>query len=138
MSACLPFDHQQQAHGHEACKHAAAAIAHNYGSDFMAIFDCAEEPKLRQAIGNSSVIRAEVVHAVRNEMARTLADIVLRRTELGSGGDPGQEEIAEAAEIAAKELSWGEEQRQSEVRSLNEMLKKCGPWNIVEHLPQEG
>jgi glycerol-3-phosphate dehydrogenase len=122
----------------DTSKHAAAAIAHNYGSDFMAIFDCAEEPKLRQAIGNSSVIRAEVVHAVRNEMARTLADIVLRRTELGSGGDPGQEEIAEAAEIAAKELSWGEEQRQSEVRSLNEMLKKCGPWNIVEHLPQEG
>jgi len=122
----------------DASKHAALAIAHNYGSDYSAVFDCANEPGLWNVIGSSSVIGAEVVHAIRHEMARTLADIVLRRTELGSGGDPGHNAIAQAAEIAAKELSWSEDHRQSEVRSLNEILKHRGPWNIVDHLVQEG
>ena len=36
-------------------------------------------------------IRAEVIHAVRAEMACTLSDAVLRRTTLGSAGYPGDE-----------------------------------------------
>jgi glycerol-3-phosphate dehydrogenase len=122
----------------DGSKHAASAIAHNYGSDYSAVFDHASEPGLKQVIGNSSVIGAEIVHAIRNEMGKTLADIVLRRTELGTGGDPGPDAIAEVAEIAAKELAWSEEHRQSEVRALNEILKRRGPWNIVDHLAREG
>ena len=51
-------------------------------------------------------IGAEVVHAIRDEMACTLADIVIRRSELGAAGYPGEEIIAACARIAADELVW--------------------------------
>ena len=51
-------------------------------------------------------VGAEVVHAIRAEMACTLADIVIRRSELGAMGHPGEEVVAACARIAAEELGW--------------------------------
>jgi glycerol-3-phosphate dehydrogenase len=47
----------------------------------------------RVAVG-CPVIKAEIAHAVRAEMAMTLADAVLRRTALAHLGDPGEEVAA--------------------------------------------
>ncbi len=116
-------------------KHAAESIAHNYGSDYAAVLECASDSTLRNTVGNSNVIGAEVIHAVRYEMAKTLADIVLRRTELGSGGDPGDEAIYDAAKIASSELGWDEEETDSQVRFVQKILRQGGPWNFVDQLP---
>src|SRR5207253_5765680 len=51
-------------------------------------------------------VGAEVIHAIREEMACTLADIVIRRTELGAAGHPGKEVVAACARIAAGDLGW--------------------------------
>jgi len=51
-------------------------------------------------------VGAEVIHAIRNEMAQTLEDIVCRRTELGAMGYPGDDIVAACARIAAEELGW--------------------------------
>jgi glycerol-3-phosphate dehydrogenase len=53
-----------------------------------------------------ATLGAEIVHAVRNEMAITLADAVLRRTEAGVTGHPGPAALARAAALMAAELRW--------------------------------
>jgi glycerol-3-phosphate dehydrogenase len=79
-----------------------------YGSEYQSILRyCEDDPICRRPVGNdSAIIRAEVVHGVRAEMAQTLNDIVLRRTELGSAGYPGEKCLHTCAEIMARELGW--------------------------------
>lgn len=66
------------------------------------------------------VIGAQVVEAVRNEMAQTLEDVVLRRTGLGSAGYPGNEAILELETIVREELGWTSARVADEVQSLKE------------------
>src|SRR5690606_28735804 len=90
----------------ETGRRAARAVAHNYGAAYGRLLRCAPGEEYLEPIGSSHVLKAEIVHAVQEEMATCLADIVFRRTELCTAGDPGQEELETAAEIAAKCLEW--------------------------------
>lgn len=65
------------------------------------------------------IVGAEVIHAVRAEMACTLADIVVRRTELGAMGHPGDEIVGACARIAAEELGWDNDRRDREIAAVN-------------------
>jgi glycerol-3-phosphate dehydrogenase len=56
--------------------------------------------------------------AVRDEMARSLCDAVLRRLDLGTGGPPAGPEAEEVAGAMARELGWDEGRRQAERRAL--------------------
>jgi glycerol-3-phosphate dehydrogenase len=49
---------------------------------------------------------AQAVYACRHEMARTLVDILIRRTGLGTLGNPGESALKAVAEAAARELNW--------------------------------
>jgi len=64
-------------------------------------------------------VGAEVIHAIRSEMAVTLADIVIRRTELGAMGRPGEEVVAACARLAADELGWDAARRDREIAAVN-------------------
>jgi len=66
-----------------------------------------------------------VVHAVREEMAMNLDDIVLRRLGLGYVGHPGHAVLARCAEIAAPELGWTAAERDRAVEQLDARL---GRW----------
>ncbi|MBI4004256.1 MAG: glycerol-3-phosphate dehydrogenase/oxidase [Candidatus Omnitrophica bacterium] len=74
--------------------------------------------------GSSEVIKAEVVHAVREEMALTLGDVVFRRTDLGSRGDPGEACLRRCAQIMARELGWGPARAAEEVREVQAAFPK--------------
>ena len=64
-------------------------------------------PADRAALGVAcEVTRAEVRHAVREEMAVRLSDAVMRRTEAGSAGHPGDDALRAAAGVMAEELGW--------------------------------
>jgi len=52
--------------------------------------------------------------AVREEMALTLADAVLRRLDLGTAGPPAAAELAAVAEVMAQELGWDAERTRAE------------------------
>jgi glycerol-3-phosphate dehydrogenase len=65
-----------------------------------------------------ATIGGQVLEAVRNEMALTLEDVVLRRTALGSCGYPGDEAVRAAAGIMAKELGWSAERFDAEVEGV--------------------
>ena len=68
---------------------------------------CRADPSLADAVAPGvPVIRASVVRAVRREMARTLVDVVVRRTGLGAAGHPGRDVANACAWLTAHELGW--------------------------------
>jgi glycerol-3-phosphate dehydrogenase len=91
-----------------------------YGSRFRNVLDLAvDRPDWRKRLAkNSPVIGAELVHAARKEMALTLADAVMRRTPLGTLGDPGEAALQRAAEIVGTELRWPENRRRAEIEAV--------------------
>ena len=68
-------------------------------------------------------VGAEVIHAIRHEMACTLADIVIRRSELGAAGHPGAEIVAKIAAIAAEDRGWDAERRNREIATIGEFYR---------------
>ena len=99
------------------------ALAHNYGSEYQRVLSYIDEDlTLSQTVGDSTVLRAEVVHAVREEMAQKLADVVFRRTDLGTGANPGEEALQSCALLMAKELGWDEVQLRNELEEVRTFL----------------
>lgn len=98
-------------------------LSYNYGSAYHDILDYRHEnPELLKTIANSSeVLRAEVLHGVRQEMAQKLADVILRRTDLGTAGNPGQAAIMESATIMAQELGWDKARIKQEIEEVNDI-----------------
>ena len=83
-------------------------LARTYGTRQRAVLDLLRaSPGDRAPLGKACAVTAgEVRHAVREEMAVRLADALLRRTEAGSAGHPGDDAVAAAAEVMASELGW--------------------------------
>lgn len=91
----------------------------NYGTEYVRLLGYGQESAaLLSPLPGSQVLGAEVIHAAREEMACTLSDVVLRRTELGSAEYPGDEAIEHCARLMAKELAWPAKRLQSEVENL--------------------
>jgi glycerol-3-phosphate dehydrogenase len=68
-------------------------------------------------------VGAEVIHAIREEMACTLADIVIRRTELGAAGHPGEEVVIACARIAAEEFGWDTAEQTRQIAEVNDFYR---------------
>jgi glycerol-3-phosphate dehydrogenase len=68
-------------------------------------------------------VGAEVIHAIRDEMACTVADIAIRRTELGAAGHPGEDVVAACARIAAEELGWSPAELTRQIAQVNDFYK---------------
>ena len=97
----------------------AERLAHNYGSAYRDVVALARAyPPLADPIGTSGVLKAEVVHAIREEMAQGLADCVFRRTDLATAGHPGDDALGTAAELAAAELGWSPDRKASELAEV--------------------
>ena len=96
--------------------HLLAAYGSRY-RDVLAL--CADRSELRTRVADDSpVIGAELVWAVRHEMAPTLADAVIRRTPLGALGYPGDMAVDRAADLVGSELGWPVDRRRTEVAAL--------------------
>jgi glycerol-3-phosphate dehydrogenase len=64
--------------------------------------------------------------AVREEMALTLADAVLRRLDLGTAGPPAAAELAAVCATMARELGWDAERRRAEQAALRAFFARRG------------
>ena len=69
----------------------------------------------------------QVREAVREEMALSLADVVLRRTELGAAGLPLQAEVETVAVVMACERGWNADRLDAERASLDQALRAHAP-----------
>ena len=75
----------------------------------------------------TALIGAEVIWALREEMAQTLSDVLLRRTMAGYGPRVGLEVADAAAGIAVKHLGWEQERAEREVREYREWIERYTP-----------
>jgi glycerol-3-phosphate dehydrogenase len=69
------------------------------------------------------VLRAEIVFAVREEMAVHLTDALLRRTDAGSAGHPGADAVENAASVMGDILGWNDERRREEIAAVERVYK---------------
>lgn len=87
----------------------AQHLVQSYGSEAPAILRLAhDEPEWRDRVApDRPAIKAELVHAMRREMAITLGDLLIRRTHLFYE-TPGNAmaEAAAVVDLAAREMRW--------------------------------
>ena len=124
------FDHtvrQRQVPG--VSEMALARLAASYGTACDAVLELVREhPALSAPLSvDCKVMRAEIAYAARAEMALTLADAVLRRTEAGSAGHPGADALEAAAAVMASELGWDERQTRNEVAAVERWYQRMAP-----------
>lgn len=106
----------------------ATALAHNYGASYSRLLPyLAGADNGQQTLGRSTVLQGEVIHAVREEMACKLEDIVFRRTDLATGENPGEAVLRQCAELMACELEWSQPRLQKELANVLETISRNCP-----------
>jgi glycerol-3-phosphate dehydrogenase len=93
-------------------------LGRNYGTEYAQVLDIARKNKaLARPVNDDGEILAQAVYAVQYECARTLNDVLFRRTGIGTLGNPGDAVLRQVAGVVGKELKW------SAVRSKEELEK---------------
>jgi glycerol-3-phosphate dehydrogenase len=114
------------------------ALAHNHGALYSDVLRLAKaRPEWAAPLGRSTVLGAEVIHAIREEMAQRLTDCVFRRTDLGTGGDPGAEALEACADLAAVELGWSPDERAAQLADVRRRFPR-GNGNGGVHAQVDG
>lgn len=94
-------------------------VSRNYGTESQVVFRIARSnPRFAEEVSHDGEILAEAVYAIQYESAKTLRDIMLRRTGIGTLGNPGKTIIDKTATLAAGMLGWNEKRKEEEVASL--------------------
>ena len=98
----------------------AEHLVYTYGSEYQTLVACMlRQPDLARRIDPQlPVTVAEVEHAVHQEMALTLADVIGRRTELGSTGLPSMATLQNCASLISRKFQWSSEHQQQEINSV--------------------
>ncbi len=100
-------------------------LVYTYGSVYRRTLEYIDEdPACAQPVKEGApVLRAEVIHAIREEQAMDLASVILRRTELGSAGHPGSMCLKSCAAIMAGELKWDDARVSAEIQQVEEIYR---------------
>ena len=95
-------------------------LVYTYGSEYQKLLECVQmqTDSARRIDPPLPVTVAEVQHAVQYEMALTLADVMGRRTELGSTGLPSMAALQKCASLMSHEFQWSPERQQQEIDSV--------------------
>ncbi|HYF73499.1 MAG TPA: glycerol-3-phosphate dehydrogenase/oxidase [Nocardioides sp.] len=102
-------------------------LARHHGTELDAVLDVARgDRRLARTLDADGELLAQAVVAARHESARTLADVLLRRTGLGTLGHPGDRALEAVAEVVAPELGWSDERRDAELAEVSRQLTL--PW----------
>lgn len=98
---------------------ALRSLLHSYGSEASIIFDVMKElAEGDKTFGDTNVTRAQVLYACRNEMVESLADLVFRRTDIATAGNPGDNTLLEIAQFMGRERDWDEQRLQQELQRV--------------------
>ncbi|WP_147944354.1 glycerol-3-phosphate dehydrogenase/oxidase [Microbispora sp. CSR-4] len=100
-----------------------------YGVRARRVLDlAAENPSLAEVVDRETgALAAEVVMAVCEEGAVTLADVMLRRILVGLNGDMGLSSAATCADVAVRHLGWDEGRARAEVAAYENELRRHRP-----------
>jgi glycerol-3-phosphate dehydrogenase len=99
-------------------------LGRNYGTEYGNVLNIARQDKrLAEILNDDGEILAQVVYAIKNEMAVTLKDILFRRTGIGTLGNPGKTVLEKVADIAANELGWSADRKKKEILEVEKTFK---------------
>lgn len=73
-------------------------------------------------------LKAQVIHAVREEDAHHVSDVVLRRLRLGASADRGLAGAPAVADLMAGELGWDEATRERELADFAQRVNRERPF----------
>lgn len=117
----------------------ALQLAHNHGSRYAEVLELTRERRrLATPYPGTSVLPAQVVHAVRREMAVTLEDLVLRRTDLGTAEAPAAPVLAAVASDVAREAGWNDARTAAEIDAVREFFALRGATRDFDRPPPTG
>ncbi len=108
--------HTKQFPGIASIRH----LTHMYGARLPELLTKAKAADLAE-LGTSGDTMVQVIHAVRDEMALTLEDVVMRRTSLGQFGPPRN--LAKIADTMGAMLDWDENRRWREMESITALYR---------------
>lgn len=96
-----------------------------YGSQFQRVLQLADEqPQLKERIcKNNPDIKAQIIFAIENELPRTLADIFLRRTGIGTSACRGLDCAEVGAEVMGKYWGWSRKRIKEEVEDYRRRVE---------------
>ena len=101
-------------------------LARIYGAEIKPLMDIARsDPRYAQPLNPDGEMLAQVLYAIRHEMAQTLTDILLRRTGLGTLGYPQKDVMDKIIAAAAHELQWSPQRIEREAETAAAFL--CTP-----------
>ncbi|MCZ6799237.1 MAG: glycerol-3-phosphate dehydrogenase/oxidase, partial [Nitrospirae bacterium] len=101
------------------------SLLHNYGTMYPKVLQMLpnnNRPNEPDSCEDADLIKAQVRFAIREEMAQKLTDVVMRRTEIGSAGHPGEKILEVCAGEMSKELGWNHQKLQEELRETQEQF----------------
>lgn len=101
-------------------------LVRNHGSDYNDVLRYVQDDaSLVEQVAGSTVLKAELAHAIHDEMAMKLGDVVFRRTDLGTGEHPGEEALKICANLMATELGWDSRRTERELDEVRAMFPKA-------------
>lgn len=96
-----------------------AIICRNFGTNAPSVLRLAQKNEdLQMRLTHDGELLAEVPYVIENEAAYTLKDILLRRTGIGTLGQPTDTALQAIAMVAASCLQWSKERKQQEIESI--------------------
>jgi len=97
-----------------------------YGSKFSEVLEIiSKDQNLKEPIcDHNSDILAQIVYAIKCEKAKTLEDILIRRTGIGTSACLGLECVEKVAEIAASYFKWNAMEEQEAIKRYKENVKR--------------
>jgi glycerol-3-phosphate dehydrogenase len=113
---------------------AAARLLKIYGTRAAEVLSIAGEAEdLRRPFSPlTGAIGAEVLMAFREELARTLADCLLRRTMVGLDEAAGLDAVEGAAGLAVKYLGWTRERERREIAAYRNYVRRFRPRSMAD------
>ena len=105
----------------------AAHYVRMYGSETPAIIRLGQSnPKWARPVQDSPPTTwAQLIYAMRREMALTLGDLLVRRTHIFyEAPEHGIEIVEQVADLAAEEMGWDEDRRRAELGAYHELINR--------------
>jgi glycerol-3-phosphate dehydrogenase len=102
-------------------------LGESYGTESSTILDFVAQDRTlgEKLISDLPYIRAEVLYAIRNEMAVTPSDVLMRRMSvILEDWDRGAGIVEEVADTMAQELGWSPERRQQLVDEYKNEVRR--------------
>ena len=105
----------------------ARRLVRYYGSETPAVVRLAQaDPRLADRVApDHAAIGAELIHAVRREMAITFSDLMIRRTRLFFDiPGRGAEQAPALVELVAAECGWDADRREAELAAYLQEIER--------------